>query len=326
MGLPQPRWRCSRSATQPSGGSARPREGAGVTEVEPEGGPTVGRMLIGSTLRRLRTEKGITREEAAEAIRASAWKIHRLENGQVGFKDRDLVDLLELYGFTDQEEVAALLELAREANSPGWWFRYGDLVPPWFRTYMDLEAAATLIRTYQAQLVPGLLQTADYARATIAGMLLPRSPEEVERRVTLKLARQQILEKPDGPRLWAVVDEAALRRPVGAEEVMREQLERLIDAANLPSVVLQVLPVSVGAHSAMAGAFSILRFADRELPDIVYIEHLTNAHYLDKLDDVNQYLHVIDSISMHAAPPGKTVEILHQILKEFSSTPPAGRR
>jgi hypothetical protein len=287
-----------------------------VTEVQPEGGPTVGRMLIGSTLRRLRTEKGITRDEAGDAIRASAWKIHRMENGQVGFKDRDLVDLLRLYGITDEEEIAALLEIAREANSPGWWFRYSDLVPPWFRTYMDLESAATLIRTYQGQLVPGLLQTADYARATIAGMLLPRSPEEVERRVTLKLARQQILERPDGPRLWAVVDEAALRRPVGGEQVMREQLQRLIDAARLPNVVLQVLPVSVGAHPAMAGAFSILRFADQDLPDIVYVEHLTNAHYLDKRDDVNPHLHVMDSISMRAAPPPKTVDILHKILKE----------
>jgi transcriptional regulator with XRE-family HTH domain len=288
-----------------------------VTEVQPEGGPTVGRMMIGSTLRRMRTEKGITRDEAANAIRATAWKIHRLENGQVGFKDRDLVDLLRLYGITDQQEIDSLLERAREANSPGWWFHYGDVVPPWLRTYMDLESAASLIRTYQGQLVPGLLQTADYARATIAGMLLPRSPEEVERRVTLKLARQQILKRPDGPRLWAVVEEAALRRPVGGEEVMREQLERLIDAARLPSVVLQVLPVSVGAHPAMAGAFSILRFADLELPDIVYVEHLTNAQYLDKRDDVNPYLHVMDNISMRAAPPPKTVDILHKILKEF---------
>jgi DNA-binding XRE family transcriptional regulator len=288
-----------------------------VTEVQPESGPTVGRMLIGSTLRRLRAENGITRDEAADAIRASAWKIHRMENGQVGFKDRDLVDLLRLYGVTDQEEIAALLQISRAANSPGWWFRYGDVVPPWFRTYIDLESAASLIRTYQAQLVPGLLQTADYARATIAGMLLSRSPEEVERRITLKLARQQILKRPDGPRLWAVVDEAALRRPVGGEEVMREQLKQLIDAANLPSVVLQVLPISVGAHTAMAGAFTILRFADLELPDIVYVEHLTNAQYLDKRDDVNPYLHVIDSLSTSAAPPRKTLDILHAILREF---------
>jgi transcriptional regulator with XRE-family HTH domain len=287
-----------------------------VTEVQPGGGPTVGRLLVGSMLRRLRTEKGITREEAAEAIRASAWKIHRLENGQVGYKDRDLVDLLGLYGITDQQEIAALLELAREANSPGWWFRYGDVVPPWFRAYVDLESAATLIRAYEGQLVPGLLQTADYARATIAGMLLPQAPDEVERRVTLKLARQQILEDPDGPRLWAVVEEAALRRPVGGTQVMRGQLERLIDATRLANVVLQVLPLSVAVHQAMTGAFSILRFADQELPDVVYVEQLTNAHYLDKLDDVNQYLHVMDSISMRAAPPDQTVDILQELLKD----------
>jgi transcriptional regulator with XRE-family HTH domain len=287
-----------------------------VTEVQPGGGPTVRRLLVGSMLRRLRTEKGITREEAADAIRASAWKIHRLENGQVGYKDRDLVDLLGLYGITDQQEIAALLELAREANSPGWWFRYGDVVPPWFRAYMDLEAAATLIRAYEGQLVPGLLQTADYARATIAGMLLPQAPEEVERRVTLKLVRQQILEDPDGPRLWAVVDEAALRRPVGGTQVMRGQLERLIDATRLANVVLQVLRLSVAVHPAMTGAFSILRFADQELPDVVYVEQLTNALYLDKLDDVNQYLQVMDNISTRAAPPDQTVDILQELLKD----------
>jgi transcriptional regulator with XRE-family HTH domain len=290
-----------------------------VTEVQPEGGPTVGRLLIGSMLRRLRSEQGITREEAGEAIRATPWKIHRLENGQVGFKDRDLVDLLKLYGVTDQQEVAELLEMARKANSPGWWFGYGDLVPPWFRTYMDLESAATVIRTYQGQLVPGLLQTADYARATVAGMLPPSSPEEIERRVTLRLARQQILTQPDGPRLWAVVDEAALRRPVGGEQVLREQLERLIDAARLPSVVLQVLPLSVGAHPAITGPFTILRFAEQELPDIVYVEHLTNAQYLDKRDDLNPYMHVMDSISVAAAPPSRTVDILQRILKESES-------
>jgi Domain of unknown function (DUF5753)/Helix-turn-helix domain len=267
-------------------------------------------------LRRLRTENGISREQAGEAIRASAWKIHRLENGQVGLKDRDIVDLLGLYGITDQQEIAALLELVREANAPGWWFRYGDVVPSWFQAYMDLESAATVIRTYEGQLVPGLLQTADYVRATIAGMLLPPSAEEVERRVTLKLARQQLLERPDGPWLWAVVDEGALRRTVGSAEVMRAQLERLIEAAKLPNVTLQILRLDAGAHPAMTGAFSILRFADQELPDVVYLEQLTNAQYLDRHDDVNQYLHVMDRLSHRAALPSRTVDILHTILRE----------
>jgi transcriptional regulator with XRE-family HTH domain len=283
----------------------------------PGSGPTVRRMLVGAQLRRLRTDMGLSREEAGEAIRASEWKIHRLENGQVGFKDRDIGDLLRLYGVTDPDEVAAFLVLAREANAPGWWQQYGDLLPQWFKAYVDLESAATLIRTYEGQLVPGLLQTEDYMRAVIGGALLDEPLEEGERRVALRLARQTLLTRRDAPRLWAVIDEAALRRPVGSSEVMRGQLERLIDATKLANVVLQILPFGAGAHPGMVGAFSILRFADQELPDVVYVEHLTNALYLDKREDVNQYLHVMNSISMRAAPPDKTVDILHKILQEF---------
>jgi transcriptional regulator with XRE-family HTH domain len=292
--------------------------GEDMTEVPPEreGGPTVRRMLVGAQLRRLRTDKGLTREQAADAIRASEWKIHRLENGQVGFKDRDIVDLLALYGVTDPGEVDGLLAMAREANAPGWWHHYGDLLPQWFRAYVDLESAATVIRTYEGQLVPGLLQTEDYLRAVVGGAYLGEAPEEVERRVALRVARQALLERPAAPRLWAVVDEAALRRPVGGRGVMRGQLERLAEATKLPNVTLQVLPWSAGAHAAMTGAFSILRFGDQDLPDVVYVEHLTNAVYLDRREDVNQYLHVMDTISVRAASPDKTVDMLHKILKE----------
>jgi DNA-binding XRE family transcriptional regulator len=285
-------------------------------QAAPGGGPTVRRMLVGAQLRRLRTEAGISREQAGQAIRASEWKIHRLENGQVGFKERDVVDLLRLYGVTDPGEVAALVELAQQANQPGWWQPYGDLLPQWFRAYVDLEAAATLIRTYEAQYVPGLLQTPDYMRAVIGGAYLGAAPEEVERRVTLRLGRQQLLTRENAPRLWAVVDEAALRRPVGGPEVMRAQLERLIDATRLPNVTLQILPLGAGAHPAMVGAFSVLRFADQELPDVVYLEHLTNAVYLDKREDLDQYLHVMESISVRSQPPDKTAELLAKIVKE----------
>ena len=281
----------------------------------PGSGPTVRRMLVGAQLRRLRTEAGLSREEAGEAIRASEWKIHRLENGQVGFKDRDIGDLLRLYGVTDPDDIAGFLQFAREANAPGWWQQYGDLVPQWFKAYVDLESAATLIRTYEGQLVPGLLQTEDYMRAVI-GAHLDEPPEEAERRVALRMARQTLLTRPDRPRLWAVIDEAALRRPVGSPEAMRGQLERLIAATKLPNVILQILPFASGAHPAMVGAFSILRFADGDLPDVVYVEHLTNALYLDGRDDVNRYLHVMDQISMSAAPPDKTMDILHKILQE----------
>jgi hypothetical protein len=290
-----------------------------MTEMQPGpgGGPTVHRMLVGSQLRRLRTEAGISREEAGEAIRASEWKIHRLENGQVRFKERDVVDLLRRYGVTDPGEVASLVVLAREANAPGWWQQYGDLLPQWFRAYMDLESAATLIRTYEGQLVPGLLQTEDYLRAVIGGAHLDESREEAERRVALRVTRQALLDRANAPRVWAVVDEAALRRPVGGPKVMRGQLERLIEVAELPNVTLQILPFDAGAHPAMVGAFSILRFADQELPDVVYIEHLTNALYLDRREDVNRYLHVMDSVSMRAEPPDRTVDALRQILETY---------
>jgi transcriptional regulator with XRE-family HTH domain len=288
----------------------------GVSMVQPGGGPTVRRMLVGAQLRRLRNANGISREQAAEAIRASAWKIHRLENGQVSFKERDVVDLLRLYGVADPGEVAAFVILAREANQPGWWHQYNDLLPQWFKTYVDLESTAVMIRSYEAQFVPGLLQTEEYMRAVIRGAHLDESSEEVERRIALRMARQVLLTQEHAPRLWAVVDEAALRRPVGGPDVLRVQLERLIEAAKLPNVRLQVLPFAAGAHPAMVGAFSILRFPEPELPDVVYLEHLTNALYLEKREDVEEYLHVIDTICLRAARPDRTIEILGRILKE----------
>jgi transcriptional regulator with XRE-family HTH domain len=291
--------------------------GVNMTEVQSEWrGPTVRRMLVGAQLRQLRTAMGLSREEAGEAIRASEWKIHRLENGQVRFKERDIIDLLRLYGITDPDEVAAFIVLAREANTPGWWQHYSDVLPQWFRTYVDLESAASLIRTYEGQFVPGLLQTDDYMRAVIHDTHL-ESSEEVGRRVRLRLARQTLLTRDHPPRLWAVVDEAALRRPVGGREVMRGQLERLLDATKLPNVTLQILPFAAGAHAAMVGAFSILRFADRELPDVVYLEHLTNALYLDKRDEVERYLDVMELLCVQSETPAKTVELLDRILNEL---------
>jgi hypothetical protein len=288
------------------------------------GGPTVQRMLVGAKLRRLRTDLGLSREEAGEAIRASEWKIHRLENGQVGFKERDLVDLLARYQLADPDEVEELLAMAREANAPGWWQRYTDVLPQWFRAYVDLESAATLIRTYEGQLVPGLLQTDDYMRAVIHGAHLDESVEDVGRRVRLRMARQTLLTREHAPRLWAVVDEAALRRPVGGREVMRGQVERLIEAAKLPRVTLQVLGFDSGAHPGMVGSFSVLRFPDQELPDVVYLEHLTSASYLSKPEEVDRYLHVMESICVRAAPPERTVELLEQILDDLSPPTPTG--
>jgi hypothetical protein len=292
--------------------------GVDMTDVQPEprGGSTVRRMLVGAQLRRLRTEAGLSREQAGEAIRASEWKIHRLENGQVGFKDRDIIDLLALYGVTDPDRVAVLVTLAREASQPSWWSHYSDLLPPWFRPYIDLESAASRIRSYEGQVVPGLLQTEDYIRALIAGELLDDRPEDVERRVVLRLERQKLLERTDGFLLWAVIDEAVLRRPVGGGKVMHAQLERLLEATELPTVTLQILPFGASLHPAGIGGFSILRFPDPELPDLVYLEHLTNAVYLDKRAEVDRYQLVMSRLNVEASPPEQTVEILHHILRE----------
>jgi DNA-binding XRE family transcriptional regulator len=288
-----------------------------MTEVQSEWrGPTVRRMVVGVHLRQLRIDMGLSREQAAEAIRASEWKIHRLENGQVSFKERDIAELLRLYGVTDPVEVGELLALAREANAPGWWQHYGDVLPQWFRTYVDLESAATLIRTYEGMFVPGLLQTDDYMRAVIRGAHLEDSAEEVGRKVRLRMARQTLLTREQPPRLWAVVDEAALRRPVGGPGVMRGQLERLLEATKLPNVTLQVLPFEAGAHAAMVGAFSVLRFPDQELQDVVYLEHISGASYLNKPDEVAQYLHVMESICVHAAAPDQTAELVSQLLDD----------
>jgi hypothetical protein len=288
-----------------------------VAEEASRGGPTVRRMLLGAQLRRLRTEAGISPEDAGEAIRASAWKIYRLENGQVGFKERDIADLVARYGITDPVEIASFVAMAREANQPGWWTPYSDLLPQWFRAYMDLEAVAAQIRTYEGQFVPGLLQTEAYMRALMRATLRDNRPEEVDRRVTVRLTRQRLLTQDPKPLLWAVVDEAALRRPVGDIKVLRAQLERLIEVTTLPKVSLQVLPFSAGAHAAMVGAFSILRFADEDLPDVVYLEHATSATYLDRPEDVEAYAHIMSSIGVHGSPPEQTVEFLRQLLHEL---------
>jgi Domain of unknown function (DUF5753)/Helix-turn-helix domain len=288
-----------------------------VTDTQPGGGPTVRRMLVGARLRRLRTDRGISREQAGTAIRASEWKIHRLENGQVGFKERDIVDLLELYGVDDPGEVATIVNLARDANAPAWWQQFGDVVPHWFRAYIDLESAATVIRAYEGNFIPELLQTEEYMRAMITGTLGDGSASELEQRVALRMVRQGLLARDDGPWLWTVLDEAALRRQVGGRKVMHTQLQRLVEIAELPNITLQVLPFSAGAHPAMASAFTILRFAEPALPDVVYVEHLTNALHLDRREDVEQYLHVMESICVRSEAPDKSVDTLSAMLRDI---------
>jgi transcriptional regulator with XRE-family HTH domain len=274
-------------------------------------------MTLGGQLRRLREDHGISREQAGEAIRGSHAKISRLELGRVGFKERDISDLLTLYGVTDPGEREAFLNLARQANSPGWWHRYGDLLPSWFETYLGLEQAASVMRCYQSQFVPGLLQTADYGRAVIRLAHGRETPNEIDRRVDLRMRRQEVLLGAGGPVLWAVIDEAALHRPIGGVPVLRAQLERLIEVAERPNITIQILPYEVGGHAAAGGPFTILRFPEADLPDIVYLEQLTSALYLDKRPDVDRYLAVMDQLSVTAEPPDQTGEILGRLLKDL---------
>jgi transcriptional regulator with XRE-family HTH domain len=279
-------------------------------------GPTAYRIQLGAQLRRLRERKGVSREAAGYEIRGSESKISRMELGRVSFKERDIADLLTLYG-VDGDERTALVELARQANQPGWWHQFGDILAPWFQSYLGLEEAASLIRTYEIQFVPGLLQTAEYARAVIQLGHQAASDEEIERRIQLRLARQQVLTRSRAPHLWAVVDEAVLRRPIGGVDVMRAQLTALIEAAEQPNVRLQVISFRTGGHAAAGGPFAILRFPEPDLPDVVYVEQLTSSLYLDKRSDVDHYAIAMEQLCVEAEPPDDTPAILEKVLREF---------
>ncbi len=273
-------------------------------------------MLLGTQLRRFREAAGITPEQAGYEIRASRSKISRLENGRVRLKSRDVIDLLTLYGVTDEGVRSKFVALASQSNSPDWWTKYSDILPDWFETYLGLEAAASTIRTFEVQFVHGLFQTEDYARAVTRLGRKTAPPEEVERRVALRLKRQELLSRPNPPRIWSVMDEAVLRRPVGGPAVMRAQFRHLIEAAELPHVSLQVVPFAQGGHAGESGSFTVLRFQERDLPDVVYLEQLTGAIYLDQRADVEQYLEVVDELSSGAPTPDETVRFIEQVARE----------
>lgn len=299
------------STVQPSGDMPGDRPGDNL-----RAGPTALRMLLGAQLRRLRESAGVTPEDAGYQIRASRSKISRLEHGRVGFKIRDVEDLLTLYGVTSASARTGLLTLAQQANKQGWWAEYGDVMPEWFEAYIGLEAAAGLIRTFELQFVPGLFQTESYARAVARQGHPAERPEDTERRVRLRMKRQELLGGPYPPRVWSVMDEAALRRPVGGPEVMREQFRRLLEVARLPQVTLQVVPFSRGGHAAEGGSFSILRFGEPDLPDVVYTEQLTGALYLERRSDVDHYMEVMNRLSADALTPSGTARFLRAMLRE----------
>ncbi|MEU3555255.1 helix-turn-helix domain-containing protein [Streptomyces fragilis] len=279
-----------------------------------ESGSVVRRMLLGAHLRRLRESRGITREAAGYSIRASESKISRMELGRVSFKARDVEDLLTLYGVDDEAERGALLSLVKEANTAGWWHSYTDVLPHWFPTYVGLEGAASVIRGYEVQFVHGLLQTEDYAHAVVSRGLA-HSPAEVDRRVALRLERQKYLVSEHAPQFHIVLDEAALRRPYGGRDVMRGQLQHLIEVSEWPNVRLQVMPFGFGGHAGESGAFTILSFPESDLSDVVYLEQLTSALYLDKREDVVQYERAMQELLRDSPGPEESRDILRGLLQ-----------
>ncbi|WP_240197770.1 helix-turn-helix domain-containing protein [Nonomuraea lactucae] len=271
-------------------------------------------MLVGAQLRRLREARGITREDAGYAIRSSHSKISRLELGRTSFKLRDVADLLTLYGVAEEAERQAVLMLARQANAPGWWHDYRDVVPDWFEAYLGLEQDAVLIRTYEVQYVPGLLQTEDYARAVIERGCECDSAEQIERRVAVRMRRQQILAAPTPRKLWAVLDEGALRRQVGRGATMRAQLEHLLQLAELPHITIQVLPFDSPGYAGGVGPVTVLRFAEVELGDVVYLEQIAGAQYLNREADILPYQHLLNQLGVHARPSTATPAFLRRLI------------
>jgi transcriptional regulator with XRE-family HTH domain len=305
------------SAGQPNSGTPAGGPSVDIGASQPRGGPTVLRMLLGIQLRRLREAAGLTPDQAGYEIRASRSKISRVEHGRVGFKERDVSDLLSLYGVTDPGERERMLALARQANNQGWWAKYDDIMPDWFESYVGLEQATSLIRNFELQFVPGLFQTEEYARGvTMLGHRSAPGPE-IEHRVSLRMQRQKLLERDDSPRIWAVVDESALRRPLGGVEAMQAQLRHLAEVTEYPRVTLQVMPFSRGGHPAAGGAFTVLRFAEPDLPDIVYLEQLTSALYLDRRDEVDHYMEVMNRLSAEADTPADSARLLEKIAKSL---------
>jgi hypothetical protein len=282
-------------------GTSASRERLGVSQLGYS--PRVLRLLLGGRLRRLREAAGVARDEAGYQIRASGSKISRMELGQTGFKERDVSDLLDLYGVISPHQRDELLYLVRQGNEPPWWRDYSDILPEWFETYLALEEVAAEIRAYETQHVPELLQTEDYARA-LAWRASPGAADwEIDRRLQVLKERQAALARPGAPRLRALIDEAALRRPVGGTDVMRDQHRYLAEASRLPGTTIQVVPLSSDTGSVAGCSFVVLRFADPDLPDVTYLPQLTSAIYLEAPSDVARYMKALDVIEGHAEQP-----------------------
>ncbi|NBM15979.1 helix-turn-helix domain-containing protein [Streptomyces sp. GC420] len=273
-------------------------------------------MVLGKRLRQLREQAGVSFDEAARAIEVTPLTVRRIEKAEVGLRIPYVKELLRTYG-VPAAEIEDFLAMARKANQPGWWYKYRDVLPEWFSAYVSLESEATVIRLYEPHYVPGLLQTDEYAAALMRIGFPNENEEDIARRVALRTRRQELLAKPDSPAVWALLDETVLRRPVGGAEVMRTQIDRLIEALDMPKVRIQVLRFASGPHPGAFGPFHYFRFGFSELPDIVYTESLVGSAYVDQPADVVTYLEVLDRMSVQAEPVARTRSILGELRKEL---------
>jgi DNA-binding XRE family transcriptional regulator len=284
----------------------------------PGGAPTVLRMVLGKRLQDLRERAGLTFEQAGQALDVTHATIRRMEKAEVGLKIPYVEKLLITYGITAPEEIGGFLALAREANRPGWWHSFRDVLPDWFSAFVSLEGEASVIRAYEPHYVPGLLQTPAYARAVLRAGMPHAAAEEIERLVALRVERQALVRRADKPPLlWVVMDETVLRRAIGGRQVMREQVDALAEATELPNVRLQIMPFAAGPHPAMYGPFHIFRFQLQEIPDIAYSESLVGGVYFDERDDVTTFLEALDRMCAQAAPAQSTTAILDGMRKEI---------
>ncbi|WIY04772.1 helix-turn-helix transcriptional regulator [Amycolatopsis mongoliensis] len=272
-------------------------------------GPTARRMILGSQLRRLREEAGITRQQAGYNIRGSESKISRLELGRVGFKERDVTDLLTMYGVEDATERQTFLDMVKQSNEPGWWRRFGDTMPNWFTDLVGLEEAAARIQIWEPLYVSGLLQIEGYARAIFSHGRPEMADERVDQLVALRMRRQKMFSRPDAPRVWMVLDESVLHRPIGGMKVLKQQIEYLLEMSALPHVSVQILPFSRSGLSA-EHAFSLLRFGEPELPNIAYVEYLTGAHYIEKREEIEKYSRALDMLAVDSETPERSRALL----------------
>jgi transcriptional regulator with XRE-family HTH domain len=275
------------------------------------------RVVLGKRLQELRERAGLSFEDAARALDVTHATIRRMEKAEAGLKLPYVEKLLRTYGVTDQSEVDEFLGMCRDANRPGWWHRFRDVLPDWFSAFVSLEGAAELIRAYEPHYVPGLLQTHDYAQAVLRAGRPGAPKEEIKRAVALRMERQALLEREHPPMLWVVMDETVLRRPIGGPEVMRDQIARLIEAMGRPHVRLQVVPFESGPHPAMYGPFHIFRFPLRELPDVAYVESLVGAGYMEDRDDVSTFREALDRMSAQALTTDQTREFLRTVHDEL---------